>query len=156
MFVVTGVCASLGNRIFTFEAEVHLDIATYNWPWVKTGVLRSTPTYLTDCPWDLLIVIAKANLTGNCLRWKWNPIASSGGLREILGMNAHSPSWSPPSILTSSTLFVHCSKTQRVPLHNPLEGSMFRRIIRGQPILSCSLDSHQENSLSYSALYSTI
>ena len=62
------------------------------WYYHPNGSMRVYGSILNLVFLMLLIVIAKANLTGNCLRWKWNPIASSGGLREILGMNAHSPS----------------------------------------------------------------
>ena len=35
-----------------------------------TRKVKSIPIFSNVCPWDLLIVIAKASLTGNCLRLK--------------------------------------------------------------------------------------
>jgi hypothetical protein len=51
---------------------VACDNATYSCPWVKIGRHRSIPTCVTDCPCDLLIVIANANFTGNWQRLKIN------------------------------------------------------------------------------------
>jgi len=54
------------------ELDVHRDRTTYNCPWLKIGCFKNNPTCLTDCFCDLLIVIAKANLTGNCFRLSVN------------------------------------------------------------------------------------
>ena len=51
-----------------FSSEWTREHATHNCPWVKTGVLRSTPTRINVCPWALLMVMAYASLTRNCKR----------------------------------------------------------------------------------------
>ena len=43
-----------------------LELATYSCPWVKTGDRSQTPTVVSVCPCDLLMVVAKAVRTGNC------------------------------------------------------------------------------------------
>ena len=55
-----------GRRTEMPEREVTLDRATYSCPCINGGCLRSTPTCFNDCPCDLLIVIAKHYITGNC------------------------------------------------------------------------------------------
>jgi hypothetical protein len=64
---------------------VACDNATYSCPWVKTGRRRSMPTCVTDCPYDLLIVIANANFIGNWRRLKING-NSVEGVSELRGM----------------------------------------------------------------------
>ena len=44
-----------------------LEQATYNCPCPNTWPLSHTPTFFIDCPCDLLMVVANATLTGNCL-----------------------------------------------------------------------------------------
>ena len=39
-----------------------LEQATYNWPWEKHDDSKLITATLRDCPWDLLMVIAKASL----------------------------------------------------------------------------------------------
>jgi len=62
-FLVKGL--SLFVKILILETEVHLESATYKVPSPNTGVSKSTPTYLTDWPCALLIVIANASWMGN-------------------------------------------------------------------------------------------
>ena len=50
-------------------ANVQRESATYNCPCENTDVHRSRPTFLTDWPCDLFMVIANASWTGNCLLW---------------------------------------------------------------------------------------
>ena len=85
--------------------EVHRDNATYNCPCVKTGVRKFTPTYFSDCPCDLFIVIAKASLTGNCLHENLDPNPSSGPYNVIHGMKAilSASSTFGPKMRTSNT-----------------------------------------------------
>lgn len=54
--------------------DVHLDKATYVWPPANTPPVRSIITLLNVRPWLLCIVIAHANLIGNCIKY---PISSS-------------------------------------------------------------------------------
>ena len=49
------------------------------------------PTLLNSCPWLLLIVIQKANLTGNCKRSNLNGTVVSDGHNLILGINTVLP-----------------------------------------------------------------
>ena len=48
-------------------ADVQWESATCSWPCENTDVHRSRPTFLTDWPCDLFMVIAIACQTGNCL-----------------------------------------------------------------------------------------
>ena len=40
--------------------------ATYNCPWLNTGVRSQSLTCFSVCPWDLLTVVENATRTGNC------------------------------------------------------------------------------------------
>jgi hypothetical protein len=66
MFLVMGASNLSSQIALIFQTDVTRETATYSCPWVKTALLRSNPTCFTDCPWDLLIDIAKETLTGNC------------------------------------------------------------------------------------------
>ena len=81
----------------------HCYVELQNYPWVKTGVWKLIPMYLTDCTCDLLIVIANANQTGNWCLERWEPIASTGGDKVIHGIKCVLPSCCPPMRQTSST-----------------------------------------------------
>ena len=48
--------------------ELTLEHATYSWPCPNTCPLSHTPTFFKVWPCDLLMVMANAGLTGNCLR----------------------------------------------------------------------------------------
>lgn len=63
-----------------------LDNATYSFPCINGGCLRSTPTYFNDCPCDLLIVIARHSFTGNYFLVSINGISPSCDERMNLGM----------------------------------------------------------------------
>jgi len=66
MFSVFPVAPSANNTLILHQfvplKQLH-NIGHVN----NTGVCKSIPTVLKDCPCDLLIVIANASLTGNCL-----------------------------------------------------------------------------------------
>ena len=47
-------------------------------PWENTDVCKLIPTYSTNCPWDLLIIIVKASLTGN-----WSLLSSTNNIVMI-------------------------------------------------------------------------
>jgi hypothetical protein len=51
------------------------------------------PTCLTDCPCDLLIVIANANFTWNWRHLKINGNYAEEGSNEMLGMKTSCPTW---------------------------------------------------------------
>ena len=53
----------------TSHARRTLENATYSCPCVKTGSGRYIPTLSKVWPCDLLIVMAKARLRGNCRHW---------------------------------------------------------------------------------------
>jgi len=59
--------------------------------------------------------------TGNCLHFRWMVKSSPwiGGKSVILGMNAFSPSWSPPNRWTWRTRFDICTTVALLLLHNP-------------------------------------
>ena len=44
--------------------------ATYVMPCVNGWLRKSRPTFSNVCPWLLCTVMAYANVTGNCFRWK--------------------------------------------------------------------------------------
>ena len=92
-----------GSKAAIQFGEVALESATYSCPWLKTGTLISNPTYFKDCPWDLLIVIANANRTGNCRLVKWNGNAVEEGVKEIRGIKTCSPACGPKSKRASKT-----------------------------------------------------
>ena len=69
-----------GNNTLTQDSDVHWERATYNCPWEKTGVCKSNPTFATDCPWDLLMIIAKASWTGNWWCMNFTGISSAEGV----------------------------------------------------------------------------
>ena len=60
------------------------DRATYNWPWVKTGLHKYKPTFFSDCPWRLLMVIAKDKVIGNCLHCSLKGHLDSDGFMSII------------------------------------------------------------------------
>ena len=61
-------CWSLIKANLRWLGEPTLEHATYSCPWVNTWPLNQTPANFRVCPCDLLIVMAKAGLTGNCQR----------------------------------------------------------------------------------------
>lgn len=86
--------------------------ATYNCPCEKHGVPKSKPQTDIVWPWDLLIVIANANLIGNWTRL--NSIGISVGIIGIRGSNTSSPRNFPFKMLASTTFFInflmcHCT-----------------------------------------------
>ena len=116
-------------------ADVHRESATYSWPCEKTEDWRSKPTFLTDWPCDLFMVIANARRTGNCLRRSGIGRVSLEGVKEIRGIRTLFPEnlWSPEITVQSNTRGLIWFKIIRVPLQRPLEGSKFRRSIIGHP-----------------------
>jgi len=66
--VVIQLLSSSVNKIFNPFLDVTLETATYSWPCEKTGWGRYIPTFCSDCPWLLFIVIANDTEIGNCLR----------------------------------------------------------------------------------------
>lgn len=81
------------------------------------------PQNWSDCPWDLLMVIAKASLIGNCNLL--NSTAISVGIIGIRGIRTSSPLYLPVIIVASTKLVLNFFTTNRVPLHNR-GGLMFR------------------------------
>ena len=85
-------------------------------------------------PCDLFMVIAKLSLTRNCF------ILSTKGSHEpafvfnlIIGKNALFPALLPVRISTSNIFLNKPRHNNRVPLHRPYIGSMFRNNIKGAP-----------------------
>ena len=69
IFLASSSCASASGgraRILILILDVALDIATYNWPWENMGAGRYTPTFGVVWPYDLLTIMAKLSLIGNC------------------------------------------------------------------------------------------
>ena len=54
-----------------FEALQTRDKATYKWPWLKGGWVKSSKQQSNSCPWDLLKDMQYASLNGNCVRNNW-------------------------------------------------------------------------------------
>lgn len=63
---------------------VERDNATYSWPRMNTGLRKSIPTLVSDCPSDLLIAMAKLSLTGSCFLVNINGQSSFNVHKEIL------------------------------------------------------------------------
>ena len=134
-----------------------LDMQTYSWPWAKQESFNQTPDLWRVWPWDLLIVIAKATLTGNVrlLHSKGNSL--SLGLRLILGIKTVLFLCSPPTILHSRRWF-QCNfwKINRVPLQRPILEFKFLIRMRGIPGMIKSLWCGKpvgEREFRYSLLY---
>jgi hypothetical protein len=110
--------------------------ATYNCPWETHDVLKSKPQTDIVWPWDLLTVIANANLIRNWRRL--NCIGISVGIIGIGGNNLFSPRNLPFKTMASITFFINFLMTNRVPLHNR-DGFKLRSKITGDPTFSCKL-----------------
>ena len=109
--------------------------ATYSWPCVKTESRRSIATCRRDCPCALLMVMAKANRTGNCSR---DRVKKSSLLDVSLQRYSkrYCPSNSPPFRRTSRQWREARVTVMRDPLQSPWLGSMFRSSMIGAPIQS--------------------
>jgi len=70
---------------------------------MNTADLASIPTWLTDWPCNLLIVIAKQNRTGNCTRRSLNGTWASLGMIPMWGMKISFVACSPVRSWTSRT-----------------------------------------------------
>jgi len=101
-------------------------------------VCVNLPTYLTDSPWDLLIVIEKAKRMKNCLV-KINGSSPVDGPRETRGMKANYPEWSTVSIRASIIRSEKRTTRRRDPLQRPSRGAKLRNNIIGHPGLSSNL-----------------
>ena len=138
MFLLVATANLLSQMTFNLWTEVTREIATLNCPWEKIGFRRSNPTWATDWPWDLLIVIAKQSRMGNCQRQNSNGTCVSAGIIPIHGINTVSPAcWSVINWI-SKTLFQKCVRIPWEPLQTPLSG-IFLRSRTGHPFLSSSL-----------------
>ena len=71
------------------SGELTLEQATYSCPWVNTCPLNQTPANFKVWPWDLLIVMAKAALTGNWRRCHSNGYSFGLGMKMILGIRTN-------------------------------------------------------------------
>ena len=116
-----------------WDSEVQQERATYNCPWEKTGVWKSNPTFATDCPWDLLMVIAKASQTGNWWCLNFTGIFSAEGSNDILGIKTVFPYPTPEIILHSKKWGLNLVRIRWAPLQRPLEGSRLHSSIKGEP-----------------------
>ena len=126
-------------QIFMLFWFVHLDRATYNCPCEKTGSLRLTPTYSKVCPCDLLIVIAKAGIIGNCRLFKVNGKFTSLGSKSILGRVVMLPLWLSEIISATKEFVLRAFMINRVPLHNPFLGFKFLKSITTVPTFNFKL-----------------
>jgi hypothetical protein len=124
-------------RILILVLDVALNIATYNWPWKNTGAGRYTTTFGIIWPYDLLTVMAKLSLIGNCFLLNWNEnISSLDGHNSIRGRNTHFPTCCPSTISASIVFLQNSRTTSLVPLHSSLAGSIFLSNMTGHPSLS--------------------
>ena len=122
-----------GNKTLIRDSEVQCERATYNYPWEKTEVCRSKPTFATDWPWDLLMVIANASRTGNWWQLNLTGISSADGSSDILGIKTVFPHPTPERILHSKTCGLILVRIRWVPLQRPLDASKFQSSIKGLP-----------------------
>jgi len=137
IFIVFGTFW-FGSNILKKWIEVVWKSTTYNWLRENIGVLESRSTCSTDYPFDLLIVIAKATFTGNCLLVNLKSIINVVGCKVILEMNVVSPTWFLVNIHVWITRFFKRVTMSHEPLHNPRFGAMFRNNIIGHPTLRWS------------------
>ncbi len=153
--------------------EVVRDIATYNCPWANTEsgpwmwyswnghiqVGSKTPTRSKDWPWDLLIVMAHANLSGNWRRvnrmaispvrhkgvffffffyngttHKGNPLAWPVLCKLMRGTKTICPADGPHATFTATECFKSFSMTPRVPFIKPVLRERFLMQIIGRAI----------------------
>ena len=113
---------------FRKSGDVTLEQATLSCPWVKTWLRSHTLACLRVWPWDLLIVIANAVLTGNWRRCHSNGYSLNLGMNLILGIRTIRP-----ILHWSSLLSIHLSNINRVPLQRLWRGLMFLSSISGMP-----------------------
>ena len=111
----------LSSNTKTFPGWVARDRATSNCPCAKHDEERSIPSLEgTDCPWDLLIVIAKHTRIGN---WRLlNPVIakpSIPGMQFILGSTKEFPLKVPDTAWRNNKFFVMFITTYRVPFTCP-------------------------------------
>ena len=112
------------------------DTTTYNWPCVNTCLGRYKPTCLRDCPWLLLIVMAKHGAKGSCRLLSLNGHLDSFGDIIILGIVTFCPIFVPEMM---SPLMDHLPRRvtiNLVPLHRPSIWFRFLRSITGAPSLN--------------------
>ena len=121
------------------DIDLTRENATYNWPWVKTGFSKRTPTLSKVCPCDLLMVIAKHNRTGNCSRRIVKGNISPVDSNLILGMRAICPKKDPVKISHFKIVEEISSTRSRVPLQSPFLVSRFLSNITITPTFSNSL-----------------
>ena len=104
---------------------------------VKNMMCSNLSHTLTVWPWDLLIVIANANIIGNWRRLNW--ISTSVGIIGIRGSNIFSPRNLPFKMMASITFFINFLMTNRVPFHN--HGLFkYRSKITGDPVVSYAVE----------------
>jgi hypothetical protein len=84
---------------------------TYNCPCEKHDVLKSKSQTDILWPWDLLIVIANANLIGNWRRF--NCIGTSVGIIGIRGNNIFTPQNLPFKMMASIIFIINFLMTNR-------------------------------------------
>ena len=144
MFFVLVPLSLSSNNTLTLLGCVHQESATYNCPWENTGVLKSNPTHFTDWPCDLLIVMANAGFTGNCLLFSGIAMSSLLASNDIIGINT--VDWSSLTLwpfllntLHSKIWEVKLTTTILVPLYNPKEGFKSLNNNNGAPTLRVSL-----------------
>jgi len=118
---------------------VILEVATYNWPWLKTCLDRKRPARCNDCSWLLFIVITKQIDIGNCLIFRTKCNLESERDSTIRGMNTLSLTWVPEMIFPSKNHFDNWVTKSFVPLQSPTLWFKFWSSIIGIPTLSMSL-----------------
>ena len=85
--VKTGFFVALcGDKTPTSSGLFDLLRATYSWPCMKQGSVRSIPHTASVCPSALLIVSTYAGLTGNCFLLKITSLELSDGASVTRGM----------------------------------------------------------------------
>lgn len=102
------------------DADFALERATYNCPWLKTRSRWKRPTWSNVCPCDLLMVIAKAGIIGNCFRRSLKgTMRLSVDVKVNLGIRT-SLFWNRPvNIRACRMLWPHCVNFSLVPLQSP-------------------------------------
>ena len=88
-----------GARMYRFVGRLTLEHATYSWPCEKHGFCRWIPAIFRDCPCALLMDIANARRTENCILLKLT--GKSVGISGIRGMNTSFPFAQPVRTVAS-------------------------------------------------------
>ena len=139
-FVILHNCSSSSKiNILRQFLNVTRDTTTYNWSCVKTGRGKKKPTWDTDCPWLLFMVMAKHKVVGNWLLSNLNGYPGSERIKSILIIYILSPTCVPKIAVTPIWFSTNSLMNKRVSFHRPWSWYVFRSNITGAPTFKICL-----------------